>query len=144
MSSKETGEFVPPEPWVLTYERTEDVIIPSRDSEARRAIRKADWDRLKRRCQRLRNPMPWLTVVYSACFGVSASFGASTIPIYHATGLPGGTAPYVFPLYVIVTIFSALLGLVSLLLDRKIQRAAGDTVSDLEEDMKDIESMFSR
>jgi len=82
------------------------VDLPSLKSEARREIRTADWERLKRRCNQITSPPQWLTVTYSLLFGISASAALSIIPIAYAQGLP----TFSLPLYTVGTIATAVLG----------------------------------
>ena len=116
------------------------VSIPSPDSERRMEIRRADWDRLKRRLSRLSHPIPKLHLVYSVLLGIASTASLSIIPLSKSQGLP----VWVIPLYWCVTIFAFICAIVFIFIDRKVQSATSSGASDIEEDMEEIEKAFPK
>lgn len=124
---------------VLNYTRTDSVALPQSAAELRFAIRKSDWERLKRSIGKCRTgASPNLSGWYFCCFGVAASAIVSIIPLAVATGVP----PWVVPAYWCVTVFATVLGVVLFVIDRRLGREKQDRLEELGIDMKDIESGF--
>lgn len=122
----------------LNYTRTDSVALPQSAAEIRFAIRKSDWERLKRNVGRCKDNSPTLADWYFCCFGIAGSSGVSIVPLLFAAGLPA----WVVPAYGCTTAFAAVLGIVLLIVNRRVVRQRLDTVDDLSIDMKEIESGF--
>lgn len=125
---------------VLTYTRTDSVALPQLAAEMRFAIRKLDWERLKRcvgRCEKEEsaNLAGW----YFCCFGIGGSAGVSILPLTIATGV----SSWVVPAYWCVTVFATALGIVLMLIDRRFSRERKGRVEELRVDMTDIEAGFT-
>src|SRR5687767_11195978 len=89
----------------VKWNRSDDISVPVSDSERRYAIRKADWERLKRNLSECTDESSSLPVWYSILFGVSGSAGLSIFPIAITKDL----SPWVTPLYVIIFIAAGVL-----------------------------------
>ena len=122
----------------LRWVRDETIAVPSRGRETRMAVRRKDWERIKRRISKAVEPAPGLSVVYSVLFGIAATSGYSTGPIAISKNLPS----WVTPLYVCVSIFSFFCGCVFVFLDRKFRSERKSELEDIEADMDDVEAMF--
>jgi hypothetical protein len=64
----------------------------------------------------------------------------SIIPIANSTGLP----PWVVPLYVVVAIACAVLGLILVWIDSTLGKIERSTLEELDRDMTDIEEAFEK
>jgi hypothetical protein len=125
---------------ILNYTRTDAVVMPQSAAEMRFALRKSDWERLKRNLGRCKEEVPSdLSGWYFCLFGVCGSAAASIISLAYAKGLP----EWVVPAYYAVTIGSGILGFVLWKLDQKLCREKKDRLDELSLDMKDIENGFT-
>lgn len=123
----------------LTYTRNDSIALPQSAAENRFAIRMSDWQRLKRSIGKCKTgASPGLSGWYFCCFGVAASAIVSIIPLTIATGVQ----PWVVPTYWCVTIFATVLGIVLVVIDRRLGREKQDRLEELGIDMKEIESGF--
>lgn len=125
---------------VLNWMREEAIAVPSPGRETRMAIRRSDWERLKRRLSRVVDSVPRMSVVYSILFGIAATSGFSIIPIAASTNLPS----WVTPFYVCVCAFSLFCGIVFVCIDRKVRSGKKSELQDIGSDMNEIEGMFER
>jgi len=130
---------LPPEE-SLNWKRAETIDLPMPENEGRLAIRHQDWRRLRIRIQRMENRGSNLAVVYSIFLGVAGSAGLSILPISQTKDLPS----WVTPLYVCVFVFSALCGLVFVMVERGLRKKARTAQTDIIEEMSDIEGTFVR
>ena len=123
---------------VFNVERKVPIAVASANGEKCMAIRDLDWKRLKRRFSQVRNPIPWLSMVYSIVFGITATAGLSIIPFGAAEELP----PWVTPLYACICGCGFLVGCVFFCIDRKLRSARSSDLQDILEDMDNIEATF--
>ncbi len=119
--------------------REVQVDFPSSDSEKRMAIRRSDWERLRRRIRRVAGPPSRLAIVYAILFGVAATALFSIYPMTLSQGVP----TWVIPTYVCAFVFTFLFAWIFVWLDRKAQARSVSDISDVMQDMEDIEGAFS-
>ena len=122
----------------LRYKRQDPIEVPAQEKEARRAIRKADWNRIKRLVERIPSESDILRIIYSILFGVAGSVGLSIYPIYSNPQ----ASSWLFPLYVCITVFSLLVAFVFCVLDRRIRKSKINYLQMIQKDMEEIESIF--
>lgn len=128
-----------PQAGLLNYTRTDSVAIPQSAAEMRFAIRKSDWERLKRNLLRCKSDIsPNLSGWYFCCFGISGSAAVSMVPLVYATGLAG----WVVPTYGCVTVAAGMVGIVLMKIDRRFGHERKDRLDEVGIDMKDIEDGF--
>src|SRR5579862_2116822 len=134
---------VMPEPQVqtgsLTYTHSESIALPQRDAETRFAIRRLDWDRIKRQLAKCKDSKTGDYSGWAHClFGVSASAGVSIVPLSWTGTMPS----WVVPAYFAATVSAGLVGFILFLITKKNRKAQADRVEDLQSDMKDVEQTF--
>ena len=124
----------------LNWAREEPIALPAPEKEGRLAIRRSDWERIKRCLKRGQQPLPSLPTWYSVCFSVAGSAGVSIIPIATSSGLPA----WVSPLYVVVTLAALVLGSILVVIDKRLVSNRSSSLNDLQEDVEEIEKSFQR
>jgi len=124
----------------LNWTREEAIALPAPEKEGRLAIRRSDWQRIKRCIRRGEQPLSNLPTWYSVCFSVAASAAVSIIPIAAASGLPA----WVTPSYVVVTVGAVVLGIVLVLIERRLASNRATAMTELREDIDEIEKSFER
>ena len=88
---------------VIRYTQEETIAVPSREKEEKLAIRRLDWNRIKRSLNNIPSETTNIyQIVYSILFTLAGSAGLSIYPIYSNPE----ASPWLFPLYVCVTLFS--------------------------------------
>ena len=112
------------------------VSVPSPDSERRMEIRCADWERIKSAIYEVSHPISWLSRASSIFFGISGTAGLSIIPLTSSQGLP----PWVIPTYICSLVFTLILGVVFLVLDRQGRARRKSDLLKIKKDMESIES----
>lgn len=122
----------------LHFSLNTQIAVPTPTTEARLAIRRSDWSRIRRNLARCNESPSNLSVWYSICFGMTVSTGASIIPIGATKALPA----WVWPLYVCVTGASFFLGTVLVFLDKQLSQQRRSQIADLDTDMDDVERAF--
>ena len=131
MSDKQQG--------TLSYTRTDSIAVPQSTTEQRFAIRKLDWDRVKRNMAKCKSDASTnLSGWYFTCFGIAASALLSIYPFSMATGI----SPWVIPAYWCAAGSFTIIGIVLLLLDWRLKREKRERLDELELDMKEIEQGF--
>ena len=123
---------------VLSWEREEQITVPSPARERRIAIRYRDWERLKRRLSQVTYPISKLSIVYSVLFGVAASSGLSIIPIMESWGLLSWMTSF----YVCVFVSSLLNGCVLFWFDCGVRSQRRSELLEIKNEMKEIEDVF--
>jgi H+/Cl- antiporter ClcA len=124
----------------LTWKREEPISVPVAGQERRIAIRYLDWDRCKRKLNKIRQQVPRLHLVYSFLFGITATSGFSLITFYTnpETKLPA----WGYPLYLLAFLFSLAAAICFVYVDRKIWQQKESDIDDIIEDMESIEKTF--
>src|SRR5262245_52879978 len=102
----------------LNWNQTTPIAVPTPLTEARVAIRRLDWSRIRRNLLRCAEPQLSLSVWYSLCFGFSASSFLSIAPIAVTKDLPAR----VLPAYISATLFAFILGIVLVWLDKRLKQ----------------------
>src|SRR5437870_5803539 len=92
----------------INWNQSTQIAVPTPTTEARLAIRRSDWNRIRRNVLRFKEPQLNLPVWYSICFGFAASSLVSIAPIAVTKDLP----TWVLPSYVFATFFSLILGII--------------------------------
>lgn len=128
--------MAPPAQDHIQVSRELHVVFPAQDTH--RAISKRDWARLKRMIEECPVHTRITEIVYSIAFAFAVSAGLTIIPLYMTQGRPA----WVMPTYVIVTLASAVIGVVFVLLDEQSQTVTTDYLELIETDMEEIESSF--
>jgi hypothetical protein len=122
----------------INWNQNTQIAVPAPTTEARVAIRRLDWSRIRRNLLRCNEPPFSLSVWYSILFGFSASSFLSIAPIAVTKDLP----VWVLPAYILATFFSLLLGTVLVWLDKRLNRQRRSQIEDLDADMDEIERTF--
>jgi hypothetical protein len=122
----------------INWNQSTPIAVPTPTTEARVAIRRLDWSRIRRNLLRCNEPQLSLSVWYSIWFGFSASSSLSIAPIAVTKDLP----VWVLPAYILTTLFSLLLGIVLVWLDKRLNRQRRSQIIDLDTDMDEIERTF--
>jgi hypothetical protein len=125
----------------VVWERKEPISVPVSDQERRIAIRYLDWDRCKKGLSKISQEVPRFHLVFSFLFGIAASSVFSLIAFYAnpAANLPS----WVYPLFILIFVFSLSNAAIFVALDRKMKRNRKSDVDDILEDMNNIEKTFS-
>ena len=122
----------------IAWESRESIALPS-NGEGSLAIRRIDWNRLKRLLKRVMVPASKLSTVYGILFGIGTSSGLSIIPAA-SQALPA----WVLPFYVVISAGSFIGGLVFVRLEKEVCDDRKSAVADIMEDMKEIENTFKK
>jgi hypothetical protein len=122
----------------INWNQSTPIAVPTPTTEARFAIRRSDWNRIRRGLLRCKEPEFNFSVWYSIFFGGAVSAGASIIPIGATKDLP----VWVLPLYICGTGALTLLGAVFLLVDRYLKQQRRSQIEELDIDMHEIEQAF--
>lgn len=114
--------------------------LPTPEKEMRYGIRKADWERLRRKCKNLKSQPGWLQSIGSACIGLAVS-AALTIPTILLTEkIPA----WIIPSYAAATLAGFAVGICLLLLDYKVMKQLKQDAKELELDMQEVEALLSQ
>jgi len=122
----------------VNWNRAESISVPAPDREGRLAVRRADWDRIKRSLANCTRKPSLLPVWYSILFGVSGSAGLTIVPLLVTKDLPA----WVLPAYIIATLASGLMAWILVRLDKERETTSGSEIALIQSDMKDVESAF--
>jgi len=124
----------------VTWKREEPISVPIPAQERRIAVRYLDWDRCKKRLQKIRQQIPRLHLVYSFLFGIAASSLFSLITLFAnpETQLPAWGCP----LYILIFVFSLGAAICFVYVDQKILHEKKSDIDDLVEEMESIEKTF--
>ena len=129
----------PAGPEQIPFDRRSHIFLPSARSEAFMAIRRTDWERLKRRISGVTNPQSRLSILYSILFGVAATALFSVYPMLGAQGLP----TWVLPSYVCVGLLLFVFAAVLVWIDRQNRARMQSELSDVMQDLTEIEGSFT-
>lgn len=125
----------------VVWQREEPISVPMSAQERRIAIRYLDWNRCKKRLSKARQEVPRFHLVFSFLFGIAASSAFSLIAFY---ANPAANFPaWVYPLFILVFVFSLCNGAIFVALDRRMRHGQKSDVDDILEDMESIEKTFS-
>jgi hypothetical protein len=128
------------EPTEITYRRDESISLPSTEQERRIAIRYRDWERCKKKLNKIKQPIPRFHLVFSFLFGISASSGFSLVTLYTQ---PEAKLPaWEFPLYWLLLVFSLGVAICFVYLDRQMRESKESDIDEIIEDMESIEQTF--
>lgn len=83
----------------LKWTQERRIVLPSEDSETLLPIRKADWERVKRRLSEIPRTTSWLSRAYSIFFGISGTAAFSTIPLFSLHDVPPWVIPVLRPIW---------------------------------------------
>ena len=137
MSTQQT----PPQAGALDYTHTDVVKLPQPDSEQRYAIRRLDWERLKR-CVAACKTTQSLSYadLYHTLFGVAATCAVAWLPLLSAQGIAG----WIVTAFAIGAIAAFIMACALVSMDRRLKKANTDRIADIEADMAGIESGFTQ
>ena len=123
----------------LTYTRSDSIDLPQSAAEARFAMRRSDWQRIKRQVNACKSDMtPGYSGWYFLCFGVAGSALLTLVPLYFAVGLPA----WVMPFYFWSFMATAAMGGALFCISRKLRKERTERIDELKEDMSEIEACF--
>jgi hypothetical protein len=122
----------------INWNQSTQIAVPTPTTEARLAIRRSDWNRIRRNVLRLKEPQLNLPVWYSIFFGFAASSLVSIAPIAVTKDLPA----WVLPSYVFATLFSLILGTILARLNKHLNQQRQSEVENLDADMDEIQRAF--
>ncbi len=125
----------------VTWKREESITVPSSGYEKRIAIRYLDWERCKRKLQKIQKDKPRLDLVFSFLFGITATSGF-TIATFYAQ--PNIDLPnWAYPFFSLLLAFSLVTGFVFVYLDRKLGQVRESDIKEIVDDMDGIEKTFT-
>ena len=116
------------------------VLYPSEEKETRMAIRRVDWNRIKRLVDNIRPEPKFLRMTYSLFIGAAITAGATIIPIRYVSQIP----PWFLLIYIFFAGFAFALGIILLLVDIFNTTSKSTDLKSLREDMQEIEDTFKR
>jgi hypothetical protein len=122
----------------INWNPSTPIAVPAPTTEARLAIRRSDWARIRRNVARCKEPTFNLSGAYWFLFGSAVSIGATIYPLQLTTGLP----PWVIPLYACATASTFLMGMILIFLNRYQNQQRQSRIEDVESDMDEIERAF--
>lgn len=108
--------------------------------ETRKAIRREDWNRIKRLVSNIRPEPKFLRTAYSAFFGAAITAGATIIPIHYVPQIPH----WFLLIYIYFAGFALVLGIILLLVDIYNTSSKSTDLKSLRIDMQEIEDTFKR
>jgi len=123
---------------LINWNQNTQIAVPTPMTEARIAIRRLDWSRIRRNVSRLGEPQLNLPVWYSIFFGFAASSLVSIAPIAVTKDLP----VWVLPAYVSTTFFSLILGIALAWVHKRMNQSRQSDIENLDTDMDAIERTF--
>lgn len=121
-------------PTPLNIERRTPLVLPSEEAEEAFLMRFAEWERLRTRIEKLKNPIANASTWSATFLGLAVSFGLSLYPIVTATENPEA---WVVPTFVVATIACFLLSLFTFWVHRKMAKVTQDAVDEICGDMND-------
>lgn len=122
----------------IHYDTQTPISVPSKESEQRFAIRKADWKRIRRQLESVNKPLEMLPVIYSASFGIAGSSILAVLPIWDSTDIK----PWVIPAYLFSFLASLALGIILVILDKKLDHSEACAADLILKDMDEIEESY--
>ena len=122
----------------LNLQRSEDLIWPSRQTDQPLALRRSQFEALKRSIDRCKTPINWLGNAAWFFIALGATSGLSLIPFIFAQSLP----TWVIPLYIVVTIASLILGVVLLVLEQREIHHSHQDIMVVKEEIAYIEAQY--
>ena len=120
--------------------QTTSVEYPTEEKEKRIAIRRVDWNRIKKLVGFIRPEPKFLRTAYSISFGIAVTAGFSVIPIYY---IPQ-KSPWLLPLYICFAVFALALAIILFCVDKYYTTSKSKDLGLIHEDMQDIEDTFKR
>jgi hypothetical protein len=124
----------------VTIKRDETIAIPSSEQEKRYGIRYHDWERCKRKLEKINHQVPRFHLIYSFFFGVSATAVSSLVTSW----AQGGSYPsWLIPWYIGMAAIGLIIGILFVYVDRTFRGEQKTDISELMEDMDAIEKTFS-
>lgn len=120
--------------------QTTTVEYPAEEKEKRIAIRRVDWNRIKRLVRFIRPEPKFLRSAYSISFGVAVTAGVTIIPIYY---IPQ-KSPWLLPMYICFALFALIFAIILLCVDKYYTTSKSKDLGLIHEDMQDIEDTFKR
>jgi len=127
-----------PQQNIIRYTEKADIAVPSRIGEAKLAIRRADWERIKKSINNIPSETNIHQIVYTILFSIAGAIAASLIPIHGNSKL----APWVFPLYGLFAVFSFVVAVIFCILGKAWRSTKTDYIKSIQEDMDGIEDTF--
>jgi hypothetical protein len=122
----------------INWNPTTQISVPTPGTETRLAIRRPDWSRIRRNLARCKESQFNLSGAYWFLFGSAVSIGATIYPLQLTTGLP----VWVMPLYISATVFTLVLGVVLVFVNKYQIQQRQFYIEDVEADMDEIERAF--
>lgn len=101
-----------------------------------RVIRKHDWNRIKRILINVKKPSNLISNSYSILFGIATTCFFSLLTLNESNSM------WVKPIFITVGSFSAFLGLILLIIDRKIWKKLDNDSSEALIEMEEIEKLY--
>ena len=123
---------------IIKVIKSDEIAIP--EKEERLGIRNADWNRIKRRISRIPPSYSYLRTWYSILFGVGGSAAVTIIPLKFTTNTPD----WIIVLYVTTSIFSLLLSIFLVILEKKLNKDRKSYNKDIIEDIKEVEKHLKK
>ena len=123
---------------LINWNQNTQIAVPTSTTEARIAIRRLDWARIRRNVLALNAPQFNLPVWYSISFGFAASSLLSIAPIAVTKDL----SAWVLPAYALATVFSLILGIALARINKNLTRQRQSDIKSLDTDMDEIERTF--
>lgn len=124
----------------ITFTTETAVVLPKAEHEEVLAMRRVEWQRVRRRVERLSNPLSGASEWSATFFGLGAGALLSLIPIVSATS---DQQPWVIPLFWVVGISFLVLAGFMLWVHRKMRHSHSDDVTDICGEMDEIEAWYT-
>ena len=124
----------------LNWNRDETIVVPPADRETRIAIRRYDWDRLRREVSKVVIKPSKFSQCWPTLIAIGATSGFS-IPLLALPDNEGGL-PWTMIVYICVCAISTLSGVVVLYFDKLEQSRRESDVQNIQTDMENIEHLF--
>jgi hypothetical protein len=122
----------------LVWARSENIAIPSVARDDRLAMRRADWNRIKRCISQCKQPSDTMQIIYSILAGFSGSAALTLITLIFTEKKPA----WAIPMFICLTIFSAVSAVALWKSDQQSGNKFVIQLSAIREDMADIETQF--
>lgn len=123
---------------ILKYNQEETITFPSKEGEAKLAIRRADWNRIKRLISNIPPITNIYQIVYSILFSIAGAVAISLHPIYTNPD----AAAWIFPLYMWLAIFAFVVAVIFCILGKTMHRTRTNYIQNIQEDIDEIEQTF--
>jgi len=122
----------------IKVKRDHDITLPVAHKEERLAIRRFDWNRIKTQIEQIKKSRWKYSEVYCTSFGISVSAFFSA----WAFKVTPNCEPWVVPVCVLICIFTLILGIIFVFLQKNDDVEREEKKNALLAEMNEIEALF--